>query len=102
MLKQMKSSSGSYRYLTHTTDKNPMMERRTDMKLQKLLVAEYETDVYGITGEDLELVVTKEQYVPVDLMKRYKHLQSSYREILMSWSRISTKIPTNASDRISH
>lgn len=51
-----KSSSGSYRYLTHTTDK-AMMERKTRYEVQELLVAEYETDgsMKFITGEDLEL-----------------------------------------------
>ncbi len=50
-----KSSSGSYRYLTHTTDKAMMKERRYEV--QELLVAEYETDgsMKFITGEDLEL-----------------------------------------------
>ena len=51
-----KSSSGSYRYLTHTTDK-AMMERKTRYEVQELIVAEYETDgsMKFITGEDLEL-----------------------------------------------
>ena len=51
-----KSSSGSYRYLTHTTDK-AMIERKTRYEVQELIVAEYETDgsMKFITGEDLEL-----------------------------------------------
>lgn len=51
-----KSSSGSYRYLTHTTDK-AMMERKTRYEVQELIVAEYETDgsMKFITGEELEL-----------------------------------------------
>jgi adenylate kinase family enzyme len=51
-----KSSSGSYRYLTHTTDK-AMMERKTRYEVQELIVAEYETDgsMKWITGEELEL-----------------------------------------------
>ncbi len=42
MLKQV-NHHGSYRYLTHTTDK-AMMERKTRHEVQELLVAEYETD----------------------------------------------------------
>ncbi len=39
-----KSSSGSYRYLTHTTDK-AMMERKTrNYEVQKLFIVEYDTD----------------------------------------------------------
>ncbi len=40
MLKQVK---GSYRYLTHTTDK-AMIKEKTRYEVQELLVAEYETD----------------------------------------------------------
>ncbi len=55
MLKQVKSPSGSYRYLTHTTDK-AMMERKHDTEGTIELVAEYETDgSMKFTGEDLEL-----------------------------------------------
>jgi hypothetical protein len=51
-----KSESGSYRYLTHTTDK-AMMERKTRYEVQELLVAEYGTDgsIEWKTGEELEL-----------------------------------------------
>lgn len=51
-----RSESGSYRYLTHTTDK-AMMERKTRYEVQELLVAEYGTDgsIEWKTGEDLEI-----------------------------------------------
>ena len=51
-----KSSSGSYRYLTHTTDK-AMMERKTRYEVQELLVAEYGTDgsIEFLNGEQLEI-----------------------------------------------
>lgn len=51
-----KSSSGSYRYLTHTTDK-AMMERKTRYEVQELFVVEYDTDgsIEFITGEQLEI-----------------------------------------------
>ncbi len=54
--------SGSYRYLAHTTDR-AMMERKTRLKVQELLVAEYEADgsMKFITGEDLELVSWQNQ-----------------------------------------
>ncbi len=63
-----KSSSGSYRYLTHTTDK-AMMERKTRYEVQELFVAEYKlmAVLKFITGEDLELCIvtkSKERYVP--------------------------------------
>ena len=55
-VEKSKSESGTYRYLTHTTDK-AMMERKTRYEVQELLVAEYETDgsIKWITGEELEL-----------------------------------------------
>ncbi len=77
-----KSSSGSYRYLTLRQTK-AMMERKTRYEVQKLLVAEYETDgsMKFITGEDLELWYRdkiKGTVREVNLMKRYKkHLQES-------------------------
>lgn len=51
-----KSASGSYRYLTHTTDK-AMMERKTRYEVQELLVAEYGTDgsIEFLNGEQLEI-----------------------------------------------
>lgn len=51
-----RSISGSYRYLTHTTDK-AMMERKTRYEVKELIVAEYGTDgkIEWITGEQLEL-----------------------------------------------
>ncbi len=37
-----KSSSGVYRYLTHTTDGGAMMERKTRYEAQELFAVEYE------------------------------------------------------------
>ncbi len=52
-----KSSSGSYRYLTHTTDK-AMMERKTKIRSTRIAcrrISETDGSAKFITGEDLEL-----------------------------------------------
>ncbi len=86
-----KSSSGSYRYLTHTTTDKAMMEKKDKIQYKELLVAEYETDGQYKNLTKLELWYrdkSKEQYVPRRKLNLMRALQAfykvHYREIAMS------------------